>query len=63
MEIKRNIVKTIEKYVKDKQIIALTGLRQVGKTTILNYFKNKLKNSIYISFDDISILSLFEKKC
>ena len=60
MEIKRFRIEDIEKFTKNRQIIALTGLRQVGKTTILKYFKSKFENSKYISFDDIKILSLFE---
>lgn len=60
MIIKREVIDRIEKFVNDKEIIALVGLRQVGKTTLLNYFKQKLDKSIYVSFNDISLLNLFE---
>lgn len=59
----REILKDIEKSIKRKEIIAFVGARQIGKTTILDYFYEKLKtkNSNFISFDDLDILNLFEK--
>ncbi|MBI5392353.1 ATP-binding protein [Candidatus Woesearchaeota archaeon] len=63
MYIPRDLEKEIKKYLSVKEIIAVTGARQCGKTTlILNLLKQlKDKKSIkMISFDDIKALSLFE---
>ncbi len=55
----REIQKRISKYIPLPQIIALTGLRRVGKTTlmhktVLDFIKNGFdaKNIIYFSFDE-----------
>ncbi len=55
----REIQKRISKYILLPQIIALTGLRRVGKTTlmhkmVLDFIKNGFdaKNIIYFSFDE-----------
>lgn len=58
----REKLNQIEKVVKRKEIIALVGARQIGKTTILKYFYEKLKTdkSNFIIFDDLEILNLFE---
>lgn len=57
----REIYKQIQKFVPLKQIIALTGLRRVGKTTIMNKIvEDSIKsgfdsrNIIYFSFDDFN---------
>lgn len=58
----RKYFNLIEKELKNKQITALIGLRQVGKTTILEYAYDKVKNdAIFIRFDDIQILKYFEE--
>jgi predicted AAA+ superfamily ATPase len=50
----------IKKFLRTRQIIALTGLRRVGKTTIMkkiieDYTKElNAKNIVYFSFDDFS---------
>ena len=66
----REIYQELHKYFNAKQIIALTGLRRVGKTTImLKMVKDKIiagfgsDNIIYFSFDnfrDLSISKLIE---
>ncbi len=66
----REIYQELRKYLGAKQIIALTGLRRVGKTTImLKIIKDKIlsgfasENIIYFSFDnfrDLSISKLIE---
>lgn len=59
--IPRKYFKLIEKELKNKQITALVGLRQVGKTTILEYVYEKVKaEAIFIRFDDIEVLNFFE---
>ena len=70
----RDIYKEISKYLKLPQIIAFTGLRRVGKTTLMfkiiqDYLKKKFdpKNILYFSFDEFretdirEILNEYEK--
>jgi predicted AAA+ superfamily ATPase len=56
---KRNILSQLSRYIPLPQIIALTGLRRVGKTTLMqkiayDYIKNgfDVKKIIYFSFDE-----------
>ena len=53
----RDLLGKLLGYIKYKQIIAIVGLRRVGKTTLMKQIIKKLnakKNNIcYISFDDI----------
>ena len=63
----RDIYEKIKKFVNLKQIIALTGLRRVGKTTImLKILKEKIdsgfnpSNIVYFSFDTFRDLDLSE---
>src|SRR3989344_7186605 len=70
----RDIYGKIEKFLEKKQIIAITGLRRVGKTTFMkkvikDNLKNRFseKNIFYFSFDEFSnirimdIIKLYEK--
>lgn len=56
-EFKRDLFNNLQKYAEYKQIIAIIGLRRVGKTVLLKQLIRDLdapKNNIcYISFDDI----------
>jgi len=63
----REIYQKLQKYLEVKQIIALTGLRRVGKTTImLKILKEKIdsgfnpSNIVYFSFDTFRDLELSE---
>jgi len=59
--IERNYFKLIEEELKEKEITALIGSRQVGKTTIMEYLYQKIKEkSCFLSFDDIETLNMFE---
>jgi predicted AAA+ superfamily ATPase len=59
--IKRKYFKIIEDELNKKQITALIGLRQVGKTTILEHAQELVKeSSIFIKFDNVEILNFFE---
>lgn len=58
--ITREAEKEIKKYLTLPQIIALVGPRRSGKTTLLLHLKEKLKNSLYLSFENQKILELFE---
>ena len=56
-EFERDLLENILKYAGYKQIIAITGLRRIGKTTLLKQVIRTLdapeNNICYISFDDI----------
>jgi len=47
----RNILHKIEPYLDTRQIIAITGLRRTGKTTIIKYLLNKCPGDNKIFFD------------
>ncbi len=57
-EYKRYIFPDIEKYLRTKQIIAIIGLRRVGKTVLMKQVINELKiekyNAFYFLFDDLA---------
>lgn len=61
MYIKRKLECTILRYLKAKEIIAITGPRQSGKTTLLKNIQNNLKRSIYLTFENIKDLNLFDQ--
>ena len=54
---KRHMFSEIEKYMKTRQILALVGLRRVGKTILMKQIMYELKkikeNTLYFMFDDI----------
>lgn len=63
----REIYEKINRFIKTRQIIALTGLRRVGKTSIIKkIIKGYLdkgftkKNIFYFSFDEFSDLKIIE---
>ncbi|MGB9706941.1 MAG: ATP-binding protein [Microgenomates group bacterium] len=58
--IPRDLEKTLEKYLSLPQILAIGGPRRSGKTTLLLHLKEKLPQSIFLSFEDEDILTLFE---
>ncbi len=60
MYISREIENTITKYLDKKEIIAVVGPRQSGKTTMLKQILSKKENVNYITFDDIEMLNLFQ---
>nr|MBC8384684.1 ATP-binding protein [Candidatus Cloacimonadota bacterium] len=61
MYIKRELEKTITKYLHTPEIIAVLGTRQVGKTTLLkNLFENK-PDCKFITFEDREILAMFQE--
>lgn len=59
--IKRKIEQQINKYLNNREILAIIGPRQSGKTTLLKKIQTELKNSIYLSFEDREELELFEQ--
>lgn len=59
--INRKYFNIIEKELDFKEISVILGSRQVGKTTLMEYLYEKVKEkSIFLSFDDIEVLNLFE---
>jgi len=59
--IQRDLEKTIEKDLPLPQIIAIVGPRRSGKTTLLWHLKEKLKDCLYLSFEDQKILDFLIK--
>lgn len=54
--VNRTMEKTLHKYIGKYPVIMITGPRQVGKTTLLNYLKSVSKKKInYITLDDMLI--------
>ena len=54
--INRTIEKTIKEFIGKYPVIMITGPRQVGKTTLLNYLSKEFLNEInYITLDDLMI--------
>jgi len=62
--IHRELEDTLAKYMRSKEIIAIVGTRQCGKTTLINSFLDNLekngKKTSRVSFDDLKVLRLFE---
>ncbi len=61
MYISRDLEGLIRRYLKAPEVIALVGPRQAGKTTLLKRIHNELKDSIFITFEDVDIRALFER--
>ncbi len=62
MYIKRKIEDDILGYLKRREILAIVGPRQCGKTTVLKRVFESLKTEkkIFLNFEDQEVLSLFE---
>ncbi len=58
--VNRELELEISKYMDRKEIIAVLGARQCGKTTMLNKITSKLKNVNSITFEDVKTLELFK---
>lgn len=59
MYIERFLENKILKYLNRKEIIAVIGARQCGKTTMLRHVFETLKNALFIDFEDREKLELF----
>ena len=54
--INRTLEKTLSNYIGKYPVIMITGPRQVGKTTLLNYLASISKQKInFISLDDMIV--------
>src|ERR1019366_1105939 len=60
MYISRKIEYQIQASLKSKEIIAIVGPRQCGKTTLLKHIAEGLNDTNFISFDDLKTLQMFE---
>ena len=60
MYINRLLEKQIQKYLRTREIVAVIGARQCGKTTLLEHVFKDLKDAIFIDFEDREKLELFE---
>ena len=61
MYIHRFLEGEIKKYLKKREILAIVGPRQSGKTTLLKYLFKDLKNAIFLDFEDRENLELFDE--
>ncbi len=60
--IQRKIFETLKKELKKDKITAITGARQVGKTTAMNFIFESIKDKAhFITFDNTAIKNLFEE--
>ncbi len=58
--ISREIEPRVRKYITAPEIIAIIGPRQSGKTTLMKQVFAGLSNRVYLTFEDIETLSIFE---
>ena len=61
MYIERILEREIKKYFGKKEIIAIIGPRQSGKTTLLRKFYEECKNAVFLDFEDRQTLDLFRE--
>lgn len=61
MYIKRELEETIKPYLHRKEIIAIIGPRQVGKTTLVKHLLKSFNKTNSITFEDIKTKNLFEQ--
>ena len=61
MYIERKLEAVILSYLDKPEILAIVGPRQCGKTTLLKKIQAGLVDSIFISFEDVENLALFEQ--
>ncbi len=55
--INRNLKEKLLEMIEFSPVVLLTGARQTGKTTLMNFIKNEDAFS-FVSFDDLKILSI-----
>lgn len=57
--IQRELEEKIEPFLSEKEILAIVGPRQSGKTTLLHRLEAKFANSQYINFEDEELVVYF----
>ena len=60
MYINRTLEKTLKRHMDKKEILAVVGPRQSGKTTLLKHIFKDLKRAVFLDFEDRQILELFD---
>jgi len=60
MYIKRDLEGIVRKYLSQKEIIAVIGPRQSGKTTMIKRILSGFAGVSFVTFDDVEILNLFQ---
>lgn len=60
MYIRRELEDKIIKYLNAPEIIAITGARQSGKTTLLRHIKDTLPDAAFLTFEDLETRLLFD---
>lgn len=60
----RKIISQVEKQLTSKEIVVLTGMRQVGKTTLLKHLFNQVKstNKVYLDLENPLYRKIFEEE-
>ena len=58
--IPRALESEINKYLPKREILAIVGPRQSGKTTLLKHVFKNLKNAVFIDFGDREKIELFD---
>lgn len=61
MYIQRKLEHTILRHIDSKEIIAIVGPRQAGKTTLVQHILSAKKRCVSVTFDDKDVLDLFER--
>lgn len=64
MQFERRLYKTLEKQINTKEIIVLTGMRRVGKTTLLRMIYNKIRseNKVFFDIENPLVQKIFEER-
>jgi len=64
MIFRRKLFETIEKYLESKEAIVITGMHRVGKTTLLNFFYEKINsnNKVFFDLEDPLNQSIFRQE-
>jgi len=60
MYVNRDLEEKINKYMDREEIIAVTGTRQCGKTTMISHILKKYENVNSITFEDVNKKLMFE---
>ena len=61
MYLKRKLEQTILDNLKMREYLAIVGPRQAGKTTLIQKIQAQTPDSVFLSFEDHEILSLFDR--
>lgn len=61
MYIKRKLENTILRYLEAREILAVIGPRQSGKTTLLQRIQSGLPDALFLSLEDVETLELFDQ--